>query len=154
MTKNVIFILLFSYASVSNADILLVQALDMGHIVVANNDTPQEIILNDFNVYQADPGFRIIERGQIGIYMLTDLPPSSTVNVTINVVNTLMDGDSNSLEAFDFEIVRQEETVLSDENGEAELRFGGKITTSGSGAGAAFFTDTIYRSNFNIIINN
>ena len=133
----------------SSAETLLVQPLTMGNIVIAANDTPQQITLDEFGTFQATPGFRIISRGQIGIYRLTELPPSSTVNIIVNVVNTQMTSGTPSMETFDFEIVRQKETVLSDADGEAELRFGGRITTSGS----VIFTDTDFTSQIRIIIN-
>lgn len=142
------------FASISftcPAEILLVQQFNIGNIVVADNDAPQTVTLDQFGTFQATSGFRVISRGQIGIYRLTDLPPSSTINITVNVVNTPMTSDIPSLETFDFEIVRQEETVLSDADGEAELRFGGRITTSGSGS--IMFTDTDFTSQIRIIIN-
>jgi hypothetical protein len=135
----------------SSAETLLVQPLTMGNIVIAANDTPQQITLDEFGTFQASSGFRIISRGQIGIYRLTDLPPSSTINIIVNVVNTQMTSDTPSMESFDFEIIRQKETVLSDADGEAELRFGGRITTSGSGS--VIFTDTDFTSRIRIIIN-
>jgi hypothetical protein len=135
----------------SSAETLLVQPLTMGNIVIAANDTPQQITLDEFGTFQFSSGFRIISRGQIGIYRLTDLPPSSTINIIVNVVNTQMTSDTPSMESFDFEIIRQKETVLSDADGEAELRFGGRITTSGSGS--VVFTDTDFTSRIRIIIN-
>ena len=155
MMKGVKFIIsilfCFMLASKCMAEAFLIQALDMGNIVVANNDTPQVITLDDFGIYQASTGFRIITRGQIAIYRLTNLPPNSTVRVAVNVVNTRMRANTPSLEAFDFEIVRQKETVLSDDNGEAELRFGGRITTSGSGSLA--YTDAAFTSQIRILTN-
>jgi hypothetical protein len=142
---------LASVSFMSSTETLLVQQFNIGNIVVADNGTPQTITLDQFGTFQATPGFRIISKGQIGIYRLTNLPPSSTVNITVNVVNTPMRSDRPSLETFDFEIVRQEETVLSDADGEAELRFGGRITTSGSGL--VLFTDTDYTSQIRIIVN-
>ncbi len=144
-------LLLFLFHEKGSAEALLVQALDMGNIVVANNNTPQQITLDDFGIYQASTGFRVISKGQIGIYRLTGLPPSSTVTILVNVVNSQMRSDIPSLEAFEFEIIRQKETVLTDADGEAELRFGGRITTSGSGS--LEFTDSSFKSQIRIITN-
>lgn len=134
------------------ADIVPVQLLDFGIVVVASNASPETLTIDEFENVNASSGFRIISRGQPAIYQITNLIPNTTFTVDVDVINISMNPGVPSLEYFDLSILRVRNTVLSDSLGEAMLTFGGRITTSGSGG--LEFADATFSSNIRITVNN
>lgn len=139
-------------SNLAYADINPVQLLDFGIIAIADNSSPASITVDEFDNVSADPSFRVISRGQPAIYQITNLVPNTTFTVDVDVINVSMNPGVASLEYFDLEIVRVNNTVLSDSLGQATLTFGGKITTSGSGG--LDFAEATYSSNLRITVNN
>lgn len=149
-----LFLMLLSPCAINDAraDIVPVQLLDFGIIVVANNTSPATLTIDEFENVNASSGIRIISRGQPAIYQITNLTPNTTFTVDVDVINISMNPGVPSLEYFDLSILRVKNTVLSDNLGEATLSFGGQITTSGSGG--LEFADATFSSNIRITVNN
>lgn len=125
--------------------------INMGTIVVVDNSTVQSLTVDLFGNVIASTGLRIIERGEPGSYVATSLIPNVTYNISVSVQNSTMNPGVASQEYFTFDIPSYDEQVLSDNNGDATIRVGGRIRTSGSGGQG--FTDASYVSTVRVTIS-
>ncbi|MFC3120369.1 hypothetical protein [Agaribacter flavus] len=128
-----IFALICLLCASGKAQLLEVDPVDMGTVALADNNSVQTLSIDVFGNVVNSGGFRVIIDGQPGLYRATNLLPNVLYNVTVSVQNATMNPNQASLEFFVFDIPSYDQQVLTDVNGEADIRVGGRITTSGSG---------------------
>lgn len=132
--------LLFVIAMLSLSPALLaqvvieeVQPLSFGKLAIIKNDNPYVFSISHLGEQRIDAPFKVIEKPTVGIFRVSGLPVNSHINVNVITYNSKLNPATSSPELLDFAINGFDDPIRSDAGGEALLRVGGKITTSGAG---------------------
>ena len=108
----------------------IVRQIDFGEVIVKNNDSVHEINVSHFGGYSADPAFIFLSTPLSGIYRLRGATPGQTIsNVTITVTQQVTTGGQQfNIDNFDIDY-----PSIVDGSGEALIRVGARLRTSGNG---------------------
>lgn len=141
------------FFSITNAyaTVTPIQELNFGTIVVTKNTSISSVQIDPVGNVQIIGGIAVIDEGNHAVYELSDLPVNRVIDVDVDVINSTMISDSSSEETFTFSLIRNEDTVRTNDSGVGILTFGGKIETSGNTS--IRYTDTNYNSTIQITIN-
>lgn len=139
------------YSAASLAEIRLIRPLDFGTVVVVDNATVGFLNINQQGGFSASNHFMVISPSQFGIVELYDYYPGSQVDITANVIQSTSTSPVVSPEKFTLTNVYIVNLVSIDPSGIAQVRFGGRLETSGSGRST--FADTQYTHRIQISVN-
>lgn len=128
-----------------------VQPLTLGKVAIIKNDKPYVYSISHMGEKRIDAAFKVIEPAEVGLFRVAGLPASSHINTEVSTTNTFFNTASPPPELLAFEINGYDDPIRTDPAGEAILRVGGKLTTSGSGSLA--FSDSQQTANIKVTIN-
>jgi hypothetical protein len=94
------------------------------------------------------PQLRIISPPTAGRLLIDGLAPNTGISVSLSHGATQMTPLITSQEFFSFTLNNYSDYLVADENGEAEIRIGATISTSGNGS--LNFAQTDYQINYQI----
>lgn len=125
-------------------EIEVIQDINLGTIVVTNNDTVGVLDLSEAGNMTISNHFRIISPGQPGIIELRDFAWSAEIHINAYIMqNTTLSGVI-SPEKFTMTQINVPSSIVTEGDGSAEIHFGAQISTSGSGSKR--FADTTFTS--------
>jgi len=149
---RIICFLLISIASFKTiAQIVEDIPISFGTIAVVHNDTVGSLAIDIFDNLSVDNNFRVITPGNFGVFTVSGLPSNSSLPVEISVTNPTMNPSRAFDESFIFSVSSFDQTARADASGNASIRVGGTITTSGTGN--RNFEQATYASQIRITIN-
>ena len=144
-------LLLVSLSIVSAQEIELIQPLSMGNIVIANNDTPGFININQYGQVSSSNNIHIIKVGEVGLMELTDFYQHVELHITPYILQPKSLPEKYSREVFTLTQLNVSQRIFTEGDGSALIPFGGKLTTSGSGVN--HFSDTTYTHQIKLTVN-
>ncbi|MEM0909991.1 MAG: DUF4402 domain-containing protein [Pseudomonadota bacterium] len=146
-----IIMLLFICSSNVFATITTLQSIDFGTIAVTDNSQVSSLLIDPAGNVQVIGGIAVIDNGNQGIFELSGFPSNSTITADVTVLNSQMISQVASEETFTFSLIVFGNSLVTDQNGTAQLSVGGRIDTSGNGIDN--FTDTDYESTIQVTVS-
>lgn len=143
------FFLLLSESSYSA--IAYEQKLTFGKVVIIDNDSVYQMIIQPDGQISSDSQIAIITPGKAGRYLLYDLPANTPLNLEISstpVASGFNNGVYDAL--FSFVLFLKQSNISTNSLGEANVEVGGVLKTSGDGK--TYFDGEYYQVN-QLIIN-
>lgn len=149
--KLICLVILLLLSNAASAQIVEDVPISFGTVAVVNNDSSGSLSVDIFGNLSVDSNFRVITPGNFGVFSISGLPANSSLPVEISVTNPSMNPGRAFNETFVFSVNSFDQTARADARGEATIRVGGTITTSGSGS--RNFEQASYESQIRITIN-
>ena len=123
-----------------------VQTLSFGTFALRNNNAPHALRVSRTNVVTADSEFAIFTDPTRGEYSLSSFPTNTPFTVFIPDTTLTSGGGAQ----FDLGQFTPGSGLTTDGTGNADLRFGATLTTSGTGGN---YTDGSYSGTIDITVN-
>jgi hypothetical protein len=145
------FLVLFlslNFSTYIQADIFELESLNFGTIAVVDNNNIGTLTIDRFGNTTVSPQLRIISPPTAGRLLIDGLAPNTGISVSLSHGATQMTPLITSQEFFSFTLNNYSDYLVADENGEAEIRIGATISTSGNGS--LNFAQTDYQINYQI----
>lgn len=122
-------------------DITVTQEMSFGEGVVTDNSSQKAILLEADGDYTVDAGITLTTPPQPGIYQLSGVTPLTAItNITVTVDQQLIgSGEGFTIDNFDIDYPPN-----VDVNGEAVIRIGARMQTSGNNNG--YNDSTVFQS--------
>jgi hypothetical protein len=147
-----VFLLFATFStSISWAQIVEEIPISFGTIALVHNDSVGSLSIDIFDNLSVDNNFRVITPGNFGVFNISGLPANSALPVQVNITNSTMNPGRAFDESFTFSVSSYDQTARADASGNATIRVGGTITTSGTGN--RNFEQATYESQIRITIN-
>lgn|GEM_PF-3570344 len=144
-------LLLITLSVAHGQEIELIQPLSMGNIVIANNNTPGFININQYGQVSSSSNIHIISVGEVGVMELTDFYQHVELHITPHILQGQSFAEKYSSEVFTLEQIHVTQRIYTESDGSAVVPFGGKLTTSGSGVN--HFVDTTYTHQLKLTVS-
>jgi hypothetical protein len=151
MRKTKYLMIFLAWAGAAQAQVVEQQALNFGTVVLVHNDSEGSLTVDIFGNISLDNNFRIVTPGNHAIFGVSGLPANSSLPVTVSVTNPTMNPRQVFDESFVLSITSYDQQARTDEFGDATIRVGGTITTSGSSN--LNFAQATYESQIRVTIN-
>nr|WP_241664413.1 DUF4402 domain-containing protein [Ningiella ruwaisensis] len=136
------------YSGCTQANITELQSLNFGTIALVDNSSVGDIIVDKFGNVTSTSHFRVVIPPQPAHFLIDGLAPNTGVSIAISHSATQMSPLTSSPETLTFSLIESAEYVVADANGEAEIKIGAKLSTSGNGS--LNFAQTDYRINYQV----
>lgn len=149
--KPLIYLLLFTLSANCLSQIVEEIPISFGTIALVNNDTQGSLSIDIFGNVSVDSNFRVITPGNFGVFQVSGLPANSSLAVDVSVTNPSMNPGRAFVETFVFSVTSFDALARANASGDATVRVGGTITTSGSGS--RNFEQASYESQIRVTIN-
>ncbi|WP_155949291.1 hypothetical protein [Gayadomonas joobiniege] len=139
--------LLLVVATASSAQVELNQPLSLGKIVAAHNQDVSEFMMQPNGQMILSGDFWIVERGQPAEFLLTGFKPFEDLTIRVETDNGFVNHFNGNFEAFKIDRFLYPQTVRVNAYGDAVIRVGIVIQSSGSGTA---YQNGPYRAAFNL----
>lgn len=126
-----------------------VQPISFGMFVIKNNASAHNIQVSRTNSVTADSAFALFTNPVRGEYDLSGFPASTPFTVSF-FATPITVGGSGTGEAFTLGSFTPGTGLSTDSSGDAQLRFGATLTTSGSGIN---YSNGSYQGELDITVN-
>ena len=125
-------------------EVEVIKDINLGTIVITNNDTVGVLDLSETGNMAFTNHFRIIIPGQPGLIELRDFAWSAELHINAYILQNTTLSDVISPEKFTMTQINVPNSIITEGDGSAELHFGAQIRTSGSGSKR--YADTTFSS--------
>jgi hypothetical protein len=125
-------------------EVEVIKDINLGTIVVTNNDTVGVLDLSETGNVTITDHFRIIIPGHPGVIELRDFAWSAELHINAYILQNTTLSDVISPEKFTMTQINVPNSIITEEDGSAEIYFGAQISTSGSGSKR--YADTTFSS--------
>lgn len=142
--------LLLAFSEV-RGDIIEISPLTFGSVVVAENNTPEQITVNHSRGVSHTNGIFIVSPPAVGEFLLTNYPSNQQVFISGRSIQARSNSDIYSADQFSLTDVDVPSVLTTDNSGAATLFVGGTLETSGSGVNS--YLNTQYRISYQISVN-
>lgn len=149
--RCVLFLMLVFWHTISIAEVRIISSLDFGTVAILDNTTIGFLNINESGGFTSSDHFLVITPSQYGLIELYDYLPGSEVDLTATVIQATSTSPVISPEKFTLTNVNIVDSVLIDSTGVAQVRFGGRLETSGNSS--LSFADTQYTHRIQISVN-
>lgn len=123
-----------------------IDPLYFGSWVMTNNAAPHSVIVNTDGSYSHDPALYLLEPPRPGVYRITELPVSSTINsVNVSIIQDLRAG-GYQFDMDNFDVLAPD----TDGDGETIITIGAEASTSGSGT---LYPDAVFTGQLLVVLN-
>lgn len=133
------------------AEIEQLRELTFGRVAIINNDQIGTYAIDRRGRYSTSPGLAVVELGEPGIFQVSGLTRFEIRSVSVIMENSQLSSQGIGSETFSLAITDYDETIQANAAGEATVRYGGTLSTSGSSS--RDFSTVIYSGIVRVTLN-
>jgi hypothetical protein len=127
------------------------QALDLGTVVVASNDSVNTVSIDKEGNYRTTGGIYVIEIGEPSIFEASGFAGNQRLNITVTAGQSTTTTAAFSPQQFNVQSYQAQDFINTNAQGIATFLVGAVFATSGNGS--INFRDTQYTANYTVTIN-